>query len=356
MIQAKVDTRFLGTIQNTFYGLPPLPEPVKMFFMLIAVGLALLIANYFIRKYKIYQLIKSLLNEKIHQLTGKKHAAPQVPGKDAGQRHPGKNKIWKGKTDQDILERLVMNRTQADIFGERSGQRTLAAVVNVAGIEGMNVIVTFKDMATEDLLNEGAEIKFVFEDLLKGNKKVNAFAGTVKSFSPGKGAVITRKTSFGYIKRRVYARRKVADQRYIKIKIWRLDNEDFDIDYTLDKVQPDIVIDNRRHLTSKTDKPHVVDISKGGLALVGSIREGGEMISRNDRVLLAMLIYMPAKKTFQPHLIYAETRAARSMGVNKTRMSFQFLRSLKIPPCKRSCLFKGQAVMAMQLSNPQQGQ
>ena len=353
MIQGKVDTRFLGTIQNTFYGLPELPQPVRMFLTLIVIGLLLLAIRYFIRKYRIFKLVKDIFNEKMHELAekikSKKETEKTPVTEDANQA----DQTWRGETDHDILEKLVMNRGQADIFGERSGQRTLAAVINFAGIEGMDVVATFKDMVTEELLAPGTEIKCVFEEMFKGEKRINAFVGKIKSYSPDKGMVITRTTSFGYIKRRVFARRKVADQRYIKIKVWRLEDENFDVEHILDSVQPDMKINNQHHLASKTSRPHVVDISKGGLALIGSATEGGNVISRNDRVLIAMLIYMPDKKTFQPHLIYAETRAARSMGIRLTRMSFQFLRSIKVPPRKRSTLFKGQAVMAMELANPE---
>lgn len=68
MFQAKVDTRFLGTIQNTFYGLPSLPEPVKIFFISIAIGITLLCINYFIKKYRIIQLVSSLIQAKLKTL------------------------------------------------------------------------------------------------------------------------------------------------------------------------------------------------------------------------------------------------------------------------------------------------
>lgn len=192
-----------------------------------------------------------------------------------------------------------------------------------------------------------------FSEFIIGKKKINAFVGVVKSYSKNKGAVITRTSSFGYIRRRVYARRKVADQRFIKIKIWRLEDEDYDIDYILDSSKPDIIIDNRNDINPKSTIPQVLDISKGGIALLGTIREGGNMISRSDRILLCMIIYMPKRKTFQPHLIYAETRGAKAARHGMIRLSFQFLRSLKVPPRKRSTLFKGQAIMAMNLAQSQ---
>ncbi|WP_432737669.1 hypothetical protein [Maridesulfovibrio sp. FT414] len=354
MIQSKVDTRFLGTIQNTFYGLPPLPQPVKIFFSFIALGIVILLVRYVAIKYSLVPLITEYLNARISAVTDKLNALKGSTGKSRSETTPvQKTDEWKASTDHDVLERLVLEQAQADVFGERSGQRTLAAVVNIAGTEGINVVVTFKDMVTASLFVPGSEVKLVFDEFLRGDTKINACVGRIKSFTPDKGAVITRTSSFGYIKRRVFARRKVADQRFIKIKVWRIQGEDYDIDYLLDNSEPDIIIDNRKDLPAKTRKAHVVDISKGGLAIIGSIRDGGHEISRNDKVILCMLIYMPARKTFQPHLIYAEARGSRSMGLGMTRLSFQFLRSLKIPPRKRSTLFKGQAVMAMTLANPE---
>ncbi len=353
MIQSKVDTRFLGTIQNSFYGLPDIPEPVRLFFMFLAGGLLFLLLSYFVRKYNVVPFVVTFFKENI-LLFGKESKEDNNKEKKA-KKLKKQQGPWRASTDQDVLERLVMTRTQIDIFGERAGQRTLAAVANVSGTEAVDVIVTFKDVVTGALLNPGAKVKCVFEEMVKDSKKVNAFVGKIKSYSEDKGAVVTRTSSFGYIRRRVFARRKVADQRYIKVKIWRLEDDEFDVDFILDNADPDITIDNRKHISPANKLPQVLDISKGGIALSGAVREGGNLISRGDKILLCMLIYMPNRKTFQPHLIYAEARAARSAGNGMSRLSFQFLRSLKVPPRKRSTLFKGQAVMAMNLAQPEKG-
>lgn len=352
MIQSKVDSRFLGTIQDTFYGVPPMPEPVKIFFAFLGVCLLLLLIGYWLKKYGVKKFFSDVLKKTsfgIHTDDG--DAAGQSKGgvsKTARNGGP-----WKVSSDQDILDKLVMNRAQVDILVERSGQRSLAAVVNTAGLESLDVVVTFKDLVSDELLSPGTQVKCIFPEMMRDKKKVNAFVGLVKSKSEGKGMVVTRRSSFGFIKRRVFARRKVADQRYIKIKIWGLESEDYDVDFILDNTEPDVIIDNRKFKTPNPSVPQVLDISKGGIALTATFREGGNVISRNDKVLLCMLIYQPARKVFQPYLIYAESRAARSMGRGMTRLSFQFLRSLKIPPRKRSTLFKGQAVMAMSLAHPE---
>ncbi|WP_320169126.1 hypothetical protein [Maridesulfovibrio sp.] len=353
MIQAKVDSRFLGTIQNTFYGLPPLPQPVKIFFSLILLGVVCLIARYYIRKYGLIMLAKAYLQVKFYELADKLKKKTEQQEEEQSEDKNEPSRQWRGTTDRDILDRLVMTGAKTDILGERSGQRTLAAIATVSGTEGIDVVVSFKDMVTPELLTPGEKVKCIFDEMALGSKKVNAFVGNIKSCTEDRGAVITRTSSFGFIRRRVFARRKVSDQRFIKIKIWRVEHDDYDVDDILDNAEADILIDNRKDLPPRSNKPHVVDISKGGLALIGSVREGINSISRNDRVIICMLIYMPARRTFQPHLIYAEVRAARTAGLGLTRMSFQFLRSLKIPPRKRSTLFKGQAVMAMNLANPE---
>ncbi|WP_421901093.1 hypothetical protein [Maridesulfovibrio sp.] len=352
MIQSKVDSRFLGTIQDTFHGLPPMPGPVKIFFMFLGAGLLLLLIGYWLKKYGAKKFILDLLKKTPLEIQG--------GGEDTEGRSRGANGNasrnggpWKVSSDQDVLNKLVMSRMQVDVLVERSGQRSLAAIVNAAGVESLDVVVTFKDLVSDELLAPGAQVKCIFPEMMRDKKKVNAFVGLVKSKSDNKGMVITRRSSFGFIKRRVFARRKVADQRYIKIKIWRLEAEDYDVDFILDNIEPDVLIDNRKFQTPNPSVAQVLDISKGGIALTATFREDGNVISRNDKVLLCMLIYQPARKTFQPHLIYAEARAARSMGRGMTRLSFQFLRSLQIPPRKRSTLFKGQAVMAMSLAHPE---
>ncbi|NDV25040.1 hypothetical protein [Desulfovibrio sp. JC010] len=354
MIQSKVDSRFLGTIQDTFHGLPPMPDEVRTFFMVLSAVVLVLLFAYWLRKYGVKKFLSVLLKKTPWGVDAEEGEGKPEKGSARVSRNaaPG-NGVWKVTSDEDILNKLVMSRAQVDVLVERSGQRSLAAVVNAAGVESLDVVVTFKDLVSEDLLAPGAQVKCIFPEMMRDKKKVNAFVGQVKSKSEEKGMVITRRSSFGFIKRRVFARRKVADQRYIKVKIWRLEAEDYDVDYILDSSEPDVLIDNRKFKTPNPSAEQVLDISKGGIALTAVVREGGNAISRNDKVILCMLIYQPKRQTFQPHLIYAEVRAAKAMGRGMTRLSFQFLRSLKIPPRKRSSLFKGQAVMAMSLAHPE---
>ena len=323
-----------------------------MFFMFLGAALLLLLIGYWLKKYGVKKLIYDLLKKTpfgIHIEDEENEGRGKRVASNVGRN----GEPWKVSSDQDILDKLVMSHAQVDILVERSGQRSLAAVVNAAGVENLDVVVIFKDMVSEELLVPGTQVKCIFPEMVRDKKKVNAFVGFVKSRSQNKGMVITRRSSFGFIKRRVFARRKVADQRYIKIKIWRLESEDYDVDFILDNMEPDVLIDNRKFQTPNPSVAQVLDISKGGIALTATFRKGGNVISRNDKVLLCMLIYQPARKAFQPHLIYAESRAASSMGRGMTRLSFQFMRSLKIPPRKRSTLFKGQAVMAMSLAHPE---
>ncbi|WP_415718455.1 hypothetical protein [Maridesulfovibrio sp.] len=358
MIQSKVDTRFLGTIQDTFHGLPPMPGEVKVFFLVLSVVLLVLLLIHWLRKFGVKKFLQRLLSNTplgIHFADGEVEADTGKSRSSIARNVSDANSLWKVSSDADILNKLVMSRIPVDVLAERSGQRSLAAIVTASGIEGHNIVFTFEDLVSEDLLAPGMQVKCIFAEMQRGDKRVNAFVGQVSSRSDEKGMVITRRSSFGFIKRRVFARRKVADQRYIKIKIWCLESEDYDIEQILDKAEPEVMIDNRKFKTPNPSAEQVLDISKGGIALTARVRKGGSVISRNDKVLLCMLIYQPKSRIFQPHLIHAEVRAAKGIGAGMTRMSFQFLRSLSIPPRKRSSLFKGQAVMAMSLAHPEHG-
>lgn len=356
MIQSKVDTRFLGTIQDTFHGLPPMPGEVKVFFMFFSAVLLLLLAVYWLRKFGFKKFLYELLKNTplgVHFINEEDGGESPADSRRVVRNVSAGNVPWKVSSDADILNKLVMSKIPVDVLVERSGQRSLAAVANASGIEGHNIVFTFGDLVSEELLAPGDQVKCIFSEMQRGEKKVNAFVGQIASKSGNKGMIITRRSSFGFIKRRVFARRKVADQRYIKIKIWRLESEDYDIDLILDKIEPEVMIDNRKFKTPNPSAEQVLDISKGGIALTAMVRKGGSTISRNDKVILCMLIYQPKTRTFQPHLIYAEVRASKGIGSGMSRLSFQFLRSLKIPPRKRSSLFKGQAVMAMSLAHPE---
>ncbi len=354
MIQSKVDSRFLGSVKHSFFIFPDIPKHVQQFLWVVAAFLACFFIVILWKKFKVASVLKELVGIVFSSSKEplKKTKKTSVSSSNSNRINDGGMKV---SSDQEVLDWLVMTKASFDISVERAGQRTLAAVVEVTGIEGLDVFVVIKDAITDSLIKPGAKVKCIFSELQKGEKKVNAFVGTIKSLSENGGMAITRNSAFGFIRRRAFSRRKVADQRFIKIKVWRLDDDDFDIDFILDNIEPEIIIDNRKDVAANSKSEQILDISKGGLALLGTIRDGGNMMSRNDKLLLCMLIYQPKRKTFDPHLIFCEARAANSAGEGLIRLSFQFLRSLKIPPRKRSTLFKGQAVMAMTLAQSAKG-
>ncbi|SMF07039.1 hypothetical protein [Desulfovibrio gilichinskyi] len=356
MMQSKVDSRFLESVKTSFFIFPDIPEPVKIFLWLVALGSSIAIFVVLWKKYKPHTFLKEYL-ESFPPLDIKSFKLPKV-GKavSAESKVPRVKVAGKISTDKNILDWLVKTKQALDVSVDRSSQRTLAAVVNVVDIQGLDITVKNKDIVTESLLSPGVTVKCIFAELQKDTKKINAFVGKVKNISATGETVITRTSAFGFIRRRAFSRRKVADQRYIKIKIWRLEDDNFDAEFLLDHIEPEIIIDNRMNVEVSVKVPQVLDISKGGIAILGAVRDGGDMLSRNNKVLLCMLIYQPLRKTFDPHLIYCEVRAAKAAGQGMLRLSFQFLRSVKIPPRKRSTMFKGQAVMAMNLAQTKKGQ
>ncbi|WP_291326685.1 hypothetical protein [Desulfovibrio sp. UCD-KL4C] len=355
MMQSKVDSRFLESVKTSFFIFPDIPEPVKIFLWLIALGTSIAIFVVLWRKYKPLSSIKEFYKSlpPLHMQSVKLMKGGKVVSAEG--KSPSVKGNGKISNDKNVLDWLVKTTQTLDVSIDRSGQRTLAAVVNVIDIQGLDITVKIKDIVTDSLLTSGVTVKCIFAELKKDKKKINAFVAIVKDISVVGEAVLTRTSAFGFIRRRAFSRRKVADQRYIKIKIWRLEDDDFDAEFLLDNMEPEIIIDNRMKVEVSSKIPQVLDISKGGIAFLGSVRDGGDMLSRNDKVLLCMLIYQPSRKTFDPHLIYCEVRAAKAAGQGMLRLSFQFLRSVKIPPRKRSTLFKGQAVMAMNLAQTKKG-
>lgn len=356
MMQSKVDSRFLDSVKVSFFIFPKIPEPVKIFLWLIALGGAITILIVLWQKYKPLSLLeawfKSFPPLRMHFFKLKKG----VKVVSAEGKSPSVKGSVKISSDDDVLKWLLKTKQTFDVSVDRSGQRTLAAVVSIIDIQGLDITVKIKDIVAESLLSQDVQVKCIFAEIKNKDKKINAFVGKLKNISVVGEAVITRTSAFGFIRRRAFSRRKVADQRYIKIKVWRLDDDDFDTELILNTMEPEIIIDNRMNVDGPLKVPQVLDISKGGIALLGTVREGGDMLSRNNKILLCMLIYQPNRKTFNPHLIYCEVRAAKSAGQGLLRLSFQFLRSVKIPPRKRSTLFKGQAVMAMNLAQTKKGQ
>lgn len=337
-----------------------LPTEVKLFIGLMAIGAGATGLFFIIKKNQIHleardiflRLLGIALGRFFPSLT---QYVDDKPSRSTGAtaRSKVKRTVQHASSDKEVIDLLVSRKVRVDVSAERSGQRSLAGVALIKRMNGLVLECDLAELVSEKLLLPGSTVKCIFTEMAYGERRINAFVGKVLQLSQDRRISIQRTSGFGFIRRRAFARRKVADQRYIKVKVWKIDPEDYDIDTCLDDIEPDITIDNRRTATPKATAEQVLDISKGGMALRAAVRLGGNMMSVNDRVLLAMLMYTPKRKVFIPHLILAEVRGARSAGNGQVRLSFQFMRSLKVPPRKRSSLFKGQALMASALEHPE---
>lgn len=355
MIDSKVDSQFLGTIQTSFKS-DGLPVEVKIFFGFIIAGIVVSYLVYIIKKNKIHIEAKNCCLGLLRFSLGK-HFPSFIP-EEKEDKIDGKlnhdysvKREVKVSSDREVIKLMMRRKMQIDVSVDRSGQRSLAGVVVVAESKGLILKCELSKGISTHLLQPGCVVKCIFFEMHYGDRNVNAFVGRINSISDDGKIAIERTSGFGFIRRRANARRKVADQRYIKLKMWKINPRNYKPGVLLDSVEPDILIDNRKKADERSLSEMVLDISKGGIAIKASMRFGETRLEVNDSVFIAMLMYSPKNKVFAPHLIQAEVRGSRSLGNSKFRLSFQFLRSLKVPPRKRSTLFKGQALMASDIEH-----
>jgi hypothetical protein len=356
MMNSKFDSQFLGTIKTSFKSMD-LPIEVKVFIGLIAVGLGLVSLFFIIKKNNIHIEAKNYFFKAAGFLLGGIFPSLKIEDKahSDGNKYPYEcdNKNLCVSSDREVIKNLINRRMQIDISVERSGQRSLAGMAIIIESKGLVLKCRVTRAVSRHLLNPEVTVKCIFLEMKYAERRVNAFVGKVISFNDDNEIALERTSGFGFIRRRANARRKVADQRFIKIKVWRIIPGKYNPGDCLDRLEPDILIDNRKKGEDKIFPEMILDISKGGIAIKAGIKAGGQKFEVNDAVLMAMLMYAPNKKIFVPHLIQGEVRGVRSLGNGRFRLSFQFLRSLKVPPRKRSTLFKGQALMAAVINNPE---
>lgn len=354
MIGSKVDSQFLGTIQTSFKGVD-FPVEVKIFIAVAVLGACLTALFYLFKHNKIYAEIRKFL---LHPIRNSICFFPRFFPQEKAEKESGRIKEKKQtkhsnvvSSDRDVIELLINRKMKIDVSAERNGQRSLAGVVVIKDSKGLLLNCRLDQLVSKRMMQPGGTVKCIFLEMRYGERRVNAFVGKIVSLDSELGVSIERTSGFGFVRRRVHARRKVADQRYIKVKVWKIDPASYDIDSCLDNIEPDILVDNRRVSEIKSTTDLVLDVSKGGIAIKAGVRLGGQIFSVNDSVLLVLLMYSPKRKIFTPHLILGEVRGVRNVGNRQFRLSFQFLQGLKVPPRRRSTLFPGQVLMASDIEN-----
>jgi len=179
-----------------------------------------------------------------------------------------------------------------------------------------------------DLLKvkEGGEVVCVFTPLRTGRDgKVNSFrAKVLESDRSGRRTdriVLSKPLDYAMIPRRKHGRKRVADQQFIRVKLWVEDP--FASDLAFEDAAPQIGINSFGGGPSQSANA-VVNISDGGIGILVQDNLLPEACAVGSAVALNLFMFNFREKSFRPFWYSGRVRAMTGGAPGFTRMGVEF--------------------------------
>lgn len=174
--------------------------------------------------------------------------------------------------------------------------------------------------------NPGDTLFCVFQPIKTDNGKINSFTTKlIETDKMGRNTdrvVLAAPTSYANITRRKHARKKVADQQFIRVKLWVANPRSSDIPFM--DAAPQIGINSFAADGQEQAANAVVNISGGGLGLSIINRVIPETCGVGAHVTINLFMFNFKKKSFKPYWYSGTVRSMEEGRPGFTRMGVEF--------------------------------
>lgn len=211
----------------------------------------------------------------------------------------------------------ILNNTDEDKVAVRcviTGARTSKVKCEI--VERLDVLKT----------KEGKDVTCVFAPLKTRQGKVNSFtARLLESDRSGRNAdriILSGPTAYALIPRRKHSRKRVADQQFIRVKLWVEDP--FTSTRQFEDAAPHIGVNSFSTNGSDQNGNGVINISTGGIGL--SIRDSviPENCGPGATVTINLFMFNFREKTFKPYWYSGTVRTMEESRPGFTRIGIEF--------------------------------
>lgn len=173
---------------------------------------------------------------------------------------------------------------------------------------------------------EGKEILCVFPPVKTDQGKINAFhAKLVQSDRTGRRAdriVLSAPREYTLIPRRKHARKRVADQQFLRVKLWVADPHATTL--SLEDAAPHIGVNSFASDGPQQSANAVVNISNGGLGLSVLNQLLPETCTLGSPVAINLFMFNFREKSFKPYWYSGTVRSMKEGRTGFTRMGIEF--------------------------------
>lgn len=173
---------------------------------------------------------------------------------------------------------------------------------------------------------EGKEVMCVFAPMKNENGKINTFTATLlETDTSGKKLdqiVLSVPDSYGLTPRRKHTRKRVADQQFLRVKMW-VDNP-YSSDISFEDAAPHIGVNSFTTEDPAHASNAVINISNGGVGLSIKNQVIPETCATGAVVGLNLFMFNFREKTFKPYWYVGEIRSMEEGRPGFTRMGIEF--------------------------------
>ncbi|MUM76940.1 hypothetical protein GKC30_04750 [Pseudodesulfovibrio sp. F-1] len=173
---------------------------------------------------------------------------------------------------------------------------------------------------------EGEDVTCVFAPVRVESGRVNAFtARLVESDRSGRRAdriVLSAPRSYAMVVRRKHSRKRVADQQFIRVKLWM--ESPYASDTSFEDAMPHIGINSLSTEGAAQAANAVLNISSGGLGLSVQNHVIPETCAVGAAVTVNLFMFNFREKTFKPYWYSGTVRTMESGRPGFTRMGIAF--------------------------------
>jgi hypothetical protein len=225
----------------------------------------------------------------------------------------------------EILAALAAESAPLDLLpagagGGGAGEPLARCLLRSAGPDGL--ACELLDSASE-ALPPGRELHCFFAPRRLGGRRVSAFAARVSALdalAEPPRLTLTRPESLLDLPRRRHARKRVSDQRFVRVRLWLADWTSSRSHFP--EAAPDIWVN--AYDARRGDDNAVTDISAGGLALTVRAALAPPGLAPGSPVVLKCSLFQFREKQFRPYWYAGLVRAVDVQARGMLRIAVAF--------------------------------
>ena len=238
---------------------------------------------------------------------------------------PKKKNIQKPQGPTDFVQFFQSSGTIMDVAAAGGHNNVLGRAVLTAAKPDRMRLEIIEEHGIADL-TPTAEVILMFPPEQSAAGKVNSFRSIISSIecdSDGGGRMtLTPPVKFSLVKRRRHKRKRVIDQQFIRVKLWR-GRPDSDDTSFVDRI-PDLAVNSYDPRSTGHEENQVINISNGGIGVGSSPELVESKFNVDDDVLISIFMFNFRQKVFKPYWYAGKIRSIEIMDGHTCRVGVEF--------------------------------